>query len=51
VQEFWFVWSPTEQRPKKRHETLEGAIGEARRLRELFADKRFLIYKAEQVQA
>jgi hypothetical protein len=49
--EFWFVWAPTELRPKKRHETREGAIGEARRLRELFPEKQFLVYHATQVEA
>jgi hypothetical protein len=44
---FFFVWSPTEQRPKKRHTTLENAQAEAQRLHDLAPEKRSLLYRAE----
>jgi hypothetical protein len=46
LDEFWFVWCPTEQRPKRQHASLENALTEARRLRQLAPEKEFLIYKA-----
>lgn len=45
---FWFVWCPTEQRPKRRHASLTAAISEARRLAMLAPEKQFLVYEARQ---
>jgi len=47
--EFWFIWCPTEVRPKRRHPTLASARIEALRLRTTAPDKEFLIYRAEPV--
>jgi hypothetical protein len=47
--EFWFVWSPVELAPKRRHPSLESAQGEAQRLRTIAPDREFLVYHAEQV--
>lgn len=44
---FFFVWSPTEERPKRRHGTLESARAEAARLRAKFPGRRFHVYRAE----
>jgi hypothetical protein len=43
---FWFVWSPTEWRPHRRHATPESARAEAARLRTLGTGKEFLTYEA-----
>lgn len=43
---FWFVWSPTEYRPKRRHASLQTAEAEARRLAAIAPDKRFLVFEA-----
>ena len=43
---FWFVWAPTEQRPKRRHPTFESARAEAARLAALAPHKEFLVYEA-----
>lgn len=45
---FWFVWCPTEERPKRRHATLAAAMSEARRLAMVAPGKRFLVYEARQ---
>jgi len=50
VEAFWFIWSPTEFRPKCRHSALEAAQREAERLREIAPDKEFDIYRAERVE-
>jgi hypothetical protein len=44
--EFWFIWCPTEHRPKRQHPSLESARTEALRLHRLAPDKEYLIYKA-----
>jgi hypothetical protein len=43
---FWFVWSPTERAPHRRHPTIESARSEAARLRALAPAKEFLVYSA-----
>ena len=49
--EFWFIWCPSEQRPKRRHPTLSSARIEVLRLRTVAPDKEFIIYKAERITA
>jgi len=49
-QPFFFVWSPSEHRPKRRHSTLESAAAEAARLSALYPDKEFFAFRAERVQ-
>jgi hypothetical protein len=51
VPRFWFVWRVGEGAPKRRHETAEGARGEARRLANLHPGKPWLIYAAELVES
>jgi hypothetical protein len=48
---FFFVWSPEGDRPRARHETREGAVGEARRLGELHPHAAFLVYEARLADA
>jgi hypothetical protein len=50
IQQFWFVWSPTELCPKRRHPTVTLAVIEAERLGRLAPDKEFLIYEARLVE-
>jgi hypothetical protein len=49
VERFWFVWSPTELCPKRRHPTVEGAVIEAERLGRFAPEKEFLVYEARLV--
>jgi hypothetical protein len=51
VPRFWFVWGVGEPAPKRRHETLEGARGEARRLTEKVPGATFLVFAAELVES
>jgi hypothetical protein len=51
VSRFWFVWGVGEAAPKRRHETLEGARGEARRLAELHPAAEFLVFAAELMES
>lgn len=46
---FFFVWSPQGDRPKVRHETKEGALGEADRLKTDHPGDDFFVYRAERV--
>jgi hypothetical protein len=46
---FYFLWSPSEQTPKRRHLTLESAQAEAARLTALFPEKSFLVFEARPV--
>jgi len=48
--EFWFVWSPQELRPKKRHRSHEAATLEATRLRAVAPDREFIVYHAVAVE-
>lgn len=48
--EFWFVWSPQEVRPKKRHRSHESATVEAARLRGIAPDREFIVYHAVAVE-
>lgn len=43
---FWFVWAPDALRPKRRHASLGDALTEARRLRGIAPERRFIVYKA-----
>jgi hypothetical protein len=42
--EFWFVWSPAEYAPKKRHASRESAMTELARLQALDATREFIVY-------
>ena len=42
---FFFCWSPSEQRPQRRHLNLESAEREAARLHRMYA-KEFLVFEA-----
>lgn len=42
---FFFCWSPSEQRPQRRHPNLESAQLEAARLRRMYV-KEFLVFEA-----
>jgi hypothetical protein len=44
-EKFWFVWSPSEQRPQRRHASLESAQREAGRLHRMYG-KDFLVFEA-----
>ena len=44
---FFFVWSPSEGRPQRRHATAGSAATEAARLGALYPAKQFLIFRAE----
>lgn len=46
---FFFVWSPSELAPKRRHPTAESAHAEAARLAALFPPKLFLVFEAHPV--
>ena len=48
--EFWFIWSPAELAPKRRHPSLESALTEQARLRGLAPDREFTIYRAVAVE-
>jgi len=46
---FWFIWCPTQQRPKKRHASVELALAEAARLRHVAPEREFRVYEAREV--
>jgi hypothetical protein len=43
---YWFLWELGERAPKRRHPTLESALGELARLQSLNPKKRFGVYRA-----
>lgn len=46
---FWFVWRTDGSRPRQRHATLEAAIAERDRLRELVPGAEFRVFEAREV--
>lgn len=45
--QFWFIWAPSEQRPTRRHVSLESAQAEANRLKSIAPMKKYYIFRAE----
>lgn len=48
LERFWCVWCPTEGPPRRRHQTAEGARGEARRLAQVHSGREFRVYELRQ---
>jgi hypothetical protein len=49
-QSYFYVWSPAGFKPTRRHETEDGARGQAAQLRGKFPDQEFFVYRAERLE-